>query len=740
MRLLFVLIFPLLLSAQVIKKIEFEGLLHLSDVSAKDISLIKEGEGIDYEKINESIKRFYEQGYFEKIEAHVTDNRLVYKFLEKPVIREVLFSDGFSDEVKDSVVDKFKLRKGKTFNPEMLDQIKAYITELYETQGFYNSIVTLKRVQEKRKVSLKFSLEKGKKIIIREVEFIGNKTFTKSRLQSEMLNKESTPDLLRWLSIVFDDGEYKLAGLIGAGTTSDQVRIKDFYMKYGFLDAQVSKPLFKANFDNYAAKLTYKIAEGRRFKVTKVDVDFIQKIDLDGNRLKEKFELLGGNYFNVVKLRKDLTTIRTTVADMGYAYVKVIPDIKKESNTTASVTYRVIPNEKVYIKDVVISGNDKTLDKVIRRSIYLTPGELYSYTDKVDSQNALRRSGYFDSVEIEEKRIDDTHMVIYVNVKEGLTGQLRAGITYGSYDKFGYNIAATERNVFGGGHTASIDVNKNSTSETYSITLKNPQINDSIYSLSSSIFRSVYGGYNYTTDKDGFNIGIGRKLGRFWSTSLTYGYEEVKLSDYDEEDLDYLKEQSYKSYVLPSIMYNSTDYYYFPRNGILFNSSLEFAGLGGNHEYMKSNNTLKFFMPLEGDFDTLAIFKYKVLAGVIKDYGYLPINEKFYLGGLGSVRGYERGSISPEDDNNTSIGGKYKVVNSFEVSVPVSLKDKMWVSAFVDYGLLGEDELDIVRSSYGISLDWITPVGPLNFTYAWAINSDENDSLSRFEFNIGAGF
>jgi outer membrane protein insertion porin family len=126
--------------------------------------------------------------------------------------------------------------------------------------------------------------------------------------------------------------------------------------------------------------------------------------------------------------------------------------------------------------------------------------------------------------------------------------------------------------------------------------------------------------------------------------------------------------------------------------------------------------------------------------GEMKENGYLPLNEKFYLGGLGSVRGYNYSSISPKNSDGDEIGGKFMMINSIEISMPVSLKKKMWLSGFIDNGKIGEDSLDISRSSYGVSFDWITLVGPLNFTWAWAINPKPDDDLRKFEFSIGTGF
>ena len=331
-------------------------------------------------------------------------------------------------------------------------------------------------------------------------------------------------------------------------------------------------------------------------------------------------------------------------------------------------------------------------------------------------------------------------MKILVKVKEGLTGSLRAGITWNSYSKLGFNLNVTERNVFGSGQSLSVDFEKSSATEKYSFTLKNPRVLDSEYFLSTTLYNSDFEGYSYDSTKQGIAITTGKKLTRHSSASITYGYEHLQLSNIEDDTILYDKEDSIKSYLKPAIGFNNTDDYWFPQHGMNLSASLEYAGVGGDQKFIKTKATAKFFYSLEDRYDITTILKYKIQAGAIQENGYLPISEKFYLGGLGTVRGYDYGSISPKDASGDSIGGKRMMINSAEISVPVSIKKKMWLSAFIDNGRIGEDNLNIVRSSYGVSFDWITPIGPLNFTWAWPIDDKPGDDVRKFEFSIGSGF
>ena len=721
---------PLLLFANDnIQDIKFIGLKHISVVSAKDISLLQKGDELDISKVDKTIKKFYKYGYFKNIEADYENGVLIYKFVEKPAILKIEYKN-VSEDLKKLL--KEKIKRGMIFSPKKLEEIRNFIVSYYDAKGEFNSVVTFDTKKQANGIVITIIVNKGEDIIIDKLKFYGVKKENVSDLKDEIINRDRPKDILGWMPFRAN-GEFKLQGLL-----SDSQSLKNYYLSKGYLDVKISKPLFIANFDSSKASLEYKIYEGIRYKVGKVDID-IDKPELLDKDIKEELLLISGLYFNINRLRKDISLLQRKIADKGYAYVKVFPEIKKEGEI-ANVTYKIITGQKVYISDVVIEGNSKTLDRVVRRNVYLAPGYLYSYTDKQDSINALKRTGYFDDVQLKEIRVDDSHMKILVKVKEGLTGSLRAGISYNSYSRLGFNLNVSERNIFGSGQTLSVDFEKSSTTEKYSVSLKNPRVLDSEYFLSTSIYNTTFEGYSYDSAKKGISFTTGKSLTRYTNVSLTYGYERLKLTDIDATTILYDKEDSLKSYLRPAVSFNNTDDYFFPQHGTIASASLEIAGVGGDQKFVKNIDSFKYFYSLEDRYDITTILKYKIKAGVIKDNGYLPINEKFYLGGLGSVRGYDYGSVSPKDDEGNSIGGKMMMVNSAEVSFPISIKKKMWLSFFIDNGRIGESKMNIVRSSYGVSFDWITPVGPLNFTWGWPVGDKEGDDLRKFEFSIGSSF
>jgi outer membrane protein insertion porin family len=719
-KILFLTPFMLFAANNQIDKVEFNDLKHLSIISAKQTSLLHKGDYLDIEKVDKTIKNFYSYGYFKNIKADFENGVLKFEFIEKPEILNIKYKN-VSEDLKKII--KEKIKRGEIFSNEKLKEIRNLITSYYDAKGKFNTVVIFDEKKQANGIILTITINKGERIKIDKLKFYGVKKESISDIKDNIKNVDR--DILGWLPFR-NSGEFSLQGLL-----SDPENIKEYYLSKGYLDAKVSSPLFLANFDNNKAEMEYKIDEGNQYKVSSIKIDIPDGI-IDIKKYQDDLLLLKGHYFNIKRAKKDMKMLKRAVADKGYAYAVVYPDIKKHGST-ADVTYKIIPGNKVYISDVIISGDTTTLDRVIRRNVYLAPGYLYSLTDKEDSINALKRSGYFDDVELKEVKVDDSHMKIIVKVKESLTGSLKAGISYNSYSKIGINLAVTERNVFGSGQSLSVSVDKTSKSNTYNINLSNPAVYDSKYSLSTNIYNSKFDAISYSSHKKGISLTTGREITRHSRAFLTYGYEKLHLSDIEDTF-------STKSYLTPGISYNSTDDRFFPQHGIDAGASLTYAGVGGTQKFIKNSIYGKFFYSLEDKFEITTILKYKFKIGYLKETGYTPLSERYYLGGLGSVRGYGRGSISPKDTNGNNIGGDRMFTNSVEVSAPINLKRKMWISAFFDNGSVGKNSFDITRSSYGLSFDWITPVGPLDLTYALPIGDKKGDDLRKFEFSIGTSF
>ncbi|PZT48875.1 outer membrane protein assembly factor BamA [Helicobacter valdiviensis] len=719
----------------VIKEVRYEGLNYISPLIANEIAKIKTGEAIDIRQVNQAILDFYQQGYFKDIWVLEDNGVLTFHFIEKPVIASLVIS-GYGAGKDQEVLDKeVGLKKGDVYDEMKVNEAKKRIMNLLETKGYYDTIIETK-TEEIGPNALKLTLEvnQGEEIIIRKANYYGRENLKVSRIEAFTANKER--EFLGWMW-GFNSGKLQIAEI-----ETDSLRIQDLYMQKGYLDAKVSKPFLRTDFTTYNAELDYYIEEGQSYKVMGVDIVLEEPV-IDEKELYDLVKSKDNKTFNINTMRKDAESIKFKIGDLGYAFAKVTPDLDKNTeDSTVRIIYYVQPGKKVKINDVIISGNSKTLDRVIRRNVLLAPGDQYEMSKIPRSKNAIMRSGGFDSVDIQERRVDEEKVDLLVNVKEAKTGEFTFGVGYGSYDGIMGSASIKDRNIFGTGLTSGLYFDKSEVSTSYRLNLYNPAVLDSDYSLSTDIYQTDYVDYDYREITTGFSIVGGRRITDTLEANIGYTWQQSELSEFTNPIYSqYYLGQYSKSSIIPGLYFDNTDSYYFPKNGWKASASVEYAGVGGDAKFLKYFGTLYYFKSLEDYMDIDLVFRFRSKLGLLQDNGYLPINEKFYLGGVSSIRGYQTDSITPRDKRGARIGGKQTSYTTIELSYGLFETVPMRVSAFYDYGLLGENDItQIQRSSVGVALEWISPIGAITFIIPKALNSKPGDDTSSFEFTMGQRF
>ena len=737
-----------ILLAQPITKIEYKGLMHLSKDVASEISGIHVGDEFDINKIDESIKKFYKQGYFLDIWVSATDDGgLVYNFKEKSTISKLEMNGYSSDDEQEALFIEIGLRKGDLYDKKKIEEAKKKLIKKIEAEGYYDTVVEVTVKPKEDSVALIFDVNKGEKIYIQNIDFEGAKKIDTEELEDALANKER--DTLGWLPGLnngvahIDQLEY------------DAFRAKDVYMKNGYLDAQVDEPLMRVDNGSYLADITYQISEGEQYRINNVEIDGLVS-GLNEKEILDELSLIKGKIFNVEKLRKDLALIKEKVANLGYAYAKVTPNFKQnKKNHTVDIQFLVKPGNKVYINDVIISGNYSTKDRVIRRDIYLAPGDLFNLTDLKDSKSALGRRGYFEKVDIEQQRVNANKINLLVKVKETATGSIQVGGGYGSYQHFMVNAALSDRNIFGSGISSSLSFDLSKVSTNYAFSINNPRIFDSEYSLGMSIYNNSYEYPTYKHDTFGTSVNVGKQLTRNLYGYMGYSYSKNKIdsnesttdlvsSVFSNEDLSYAK-----STITTGLSYDTTDDYFVPRRGIILGGSISYSGVGGDEEFLAYSGRFGAYYGLEDIINYDLILRYKLRANMLQDEGHISGPEKLFLGGVSSVRGYQPYTIAPStygtnedgETTRTILGGKKSMVNTVEASIPISTAARMRLAFFLDYGMIGEESFDeIRRAGYGASIEWYSPMGPINLVFARAKNPGKLERTSSFEFTMGRKF
>lgn len=737
------------LSATTIKSIEYKDVNKISPQILDETLNMKVGDELNEDKLNDAVINFYKQGYFEDIKIVNENGNLKLIFKEKPSIASIDIK-GYKSRSEDieTLKNLIRLKKGSMYTEKRIKEAKEKLLSMLESEGFINSVVETE-VEKINEQSLKvtFNVNKGDEIIIKKANYHGADNLEQDDFDLVTANKE-----IEFASWWFgqNDGEVKIDQL-----KYDARRINDLYYEKGYLDAQVKEPFLDIDFASDQAKLDFFIFEGEKYTTNDIKI-YLDSSIVDPATIYPELKLIVGNTFNIKKLRADQDYIKTQVANQGYAFTEVKFDLKKnEAERKVDVIYNVIPGKKVYINDVKISGNNRTLDRVIRRNVFLAPGDLYNLTDFKDSTNKLKRSRFFEDVQIEEKRVSDTKMDIVVKVTEAPTGSLMLGGGYGSYDKFMVNGSISDVNIFGSGMALGLSADLSARTNRFELSLKNPAIRDSdyngeveVHSTESEINRDTY---DSTIDTKGFSVALGKEVMRNLYAGARYRLDFVS-EDYEYENgikeaiiadgkQPYESQDYTSSSITPYLNYDNTDDYYFPREGYRAGVSAEYAGIGGDSKYVKPSAYLKYFYSLEDLTELDWVLRLKTQMKTLIDNGQINQGDSLYLGGPKTLRGYK--SYAFPNNQTGEVIDPYKNLwaNSAEMSFPLIPSAKMRWGLFYDYGMIGQDTFnDIERSGAGALLEWISPMGPLQLIFSRALDDEPGDDTSSFEFSLGASF
>lgn len=728
--------------AKEISQVRYEGLSSISSVLADEITDIKAGDTLNIEKVDKAVRNLYAQGYFEDVYADFSTGVLSFYFKQKPKVASVEIKGYGSEQEKETLYSQLGIKKGDSYDETKLNRAKLVIKTILEYQGYYGTVVEseIKEVGNDGAYAITFNVNQGENIIIKNATYDGREKLKVKDL--EELSANRAKQFMGWMW-GRNDGKLKLADL-----EYDCARVQDAYMRKGYLDASVSQAFVDANFSDYSANLYYKIKEGERYKVSGIKIILHVPV-IEESELRKGLKIKKGEYFNIEDVRADIETIRQKIADLGYAFTRVNPDLDKDQdNAEVKVVYLIQVGQKVKIHDVIISGNSRTADRIIRRELLLAPGDTYKLTSLRESENALKRLGYFGKVKIEERRVSEDSMDLLVDVEETRTGELMFGLGYGSYDKLMVNASIRERNLFGTGQSGQLYADWSYRRQLVNLTLSNPRVLDSKYSASFSVFHSLYWNWDYREQTTGTSITGGRLLTNTLRASLGYTLSSTRVLDFYDKNLEALYRQyltidrPLKSAISPSLYFDNTDDYYFPKNGAIISAYVEYAGLGGDEKYTKLYGKMALYYHLKSLFGVDLIARYKTQVGAIFEQGYVPITSKFYMGGISSVRGYQISSLTPRDPSGAiRIGGNYMMTHSAELSYGILEKAQMRLALFADYGMIGVSNFnETIRASWGLSVEWISPMGPIVLVFPQPINPQPGDRTSTFEFTMGTRF
>ncbi len=735
-----VLIFSINVFAKPILSIEVKGTLRSDKATVLSVVKSKVGSEFNLKTVDSDIKHIYSLGFYKTISAIVQNEgngyKLIYKVVEKPSVRFITFKG--NDEISDKKLEKaLKIKPYNILNKNLINQTINQMMGMYASKNMYLTRITYKiKPVKNNRVDIEFDIKESKKTVVRDVNIIGNKHINTNALLSNLSNhRKKGPYILTFLPW-FYTGKLKINDL-----GSDAQKIRDQYLSRGYLDVNVSQPLVNVEPDTGATHIDFSIQEGKKYILK--SVQFKNIAPFKEKQLKKIISLKIGKPFNIVALRNDIAKLTDMYADKGYAFVDINPYIKK-SNKFAYLTLIVNTGPKVYINRISIVGNTKTHDNVIRRELKLKEGDLYSISKIRRSKEKIMNLNFFKNVKISTKRVGKNRVNMKVAVEEKPTGMLTFGVGYGSYNKISAKASVSERNLLGTGIFGKLSANISSKSSLFDLNLVNPWLHNRPVSVGIDIFHQKYEGYDYTQKSTGFILTVAK---RFWDDDLSIGskyslsFDKITLSTDDPGY--YLKQEEGKhieSAIVPFINYNTLDNNIFPTRGVNASETLRIAGFGGNRKYIHNVIFGEYFHKLPLGF----IGHIKGEIGYTRGFGgkEVPINRRFFLGGIDNLRGFQTEKVSPLDADGNYIGGNRDMYASTELIFPILSSLRLYGVGFFDIGnsWLSGYRFSDLRKDVGGGIRWISPLGPIRIEIGKNLSPRNGEKTTVFQFSIGALF
>jgi outer membrane protein insertion porin family len=739
-----------------VKDIRVEGIQRTEPGTIFSYLPIKAGDTLTEDKAAQAVRSLYATGFFKDVRLEAEGNVLVVSVVERPAIADIIFV-GQKEFDKDKLRDALKqtgLAQGRIFDRSLLEKAEQELKSQYLSRGKYGvEIATTVTPLERNRVSITFTITEGPVAKIRDINIVGNKVFKEDDLKDLMVLRP--PGLLTWYSKNDQYSKQKLEG--------DLESIRSSYLNQGYLDFLIDSTQVAIAPDKRDIFLTLNITEGDKFTVS--DIKFAGELLLPEAQLRKLLKLKKGDVFSREKLTESTKLMVDRLGDEGYAFANVnpVPDVDRVKKQVAFTLY-VDPGRRVYVRRINISGNTTTRDEVIRREMRQLEGGWYS-TDKLKrSKVRIDKLGFFSEVNVDTVNVPGSPDQVDIDVKvvERPTGNLLFGIGYSTAEKVILSGSISQSNLFGTGNAVSLQVNSGQINKVYALSFTNPYFTDEGVSLGWDIYKrdvdstSLSGVSPYKTSTEGTGLRTGVPITEYDTINYGLAVEHTNVeifSNSPPQEVTFVQEFGNNTNALIATAgwsRDGRDSAIYTRSGLLQRLNFEVAVPPAELRYYRATYKADYWLPI-GRENTLQL---SGQIGYADGYGglSLPFYKNFYIGGIGSVRGYETASIGPKDSFGNALGGQSMLVANVEYYFPMPglEKDKsVRLSVFTDAGMVsGTDgppptssfEFSQTRYSVGLGLSWFSPVGPIKISVAKALNNKLEDRTQFFQFSLGTVF
>ena len=702
----------------------------------------KKGDVLRPKTVQEDIKKIYQMGYFEAVNADVSDGPngkiLTFEVREQPSVIEVKITGNKKIKEKD-ILAAITTKAFTVLQKNVVNDDVQRILRLYHEKAYFNAVVdsAITFPKDPRQATVAFTIQENKRIYIKDIRFSGNQKMSSWRLRMVMETKER--GVLSWFT---DRGVLKDDVM-----NTDIEKITAFYHDRGYMSAKVSSPAIDRQDDGFIIDIV--IDEGQRFKVESIGIS--GELLENNDEILKKLALKPNHYFSREDLRKDIDTITTAYMDQGFAQTQIDPRItQNQENATTAIVFEASQGPKMRIEGISITGNTKTMDKVIRRQMKLVEGDQFSSTKLQRSNLNLRKLDYFEEVEIvPEPGSDPESMKLRIKVKEKPTGAISIGGGYSSDDGVFAVGEIIQRNLFGRGQYLGFKAYLGGKNTQYRVSFVEPYFLDTQYFAGIDVYNWYREYTDFTKDAVGTKLKIGHPFGEWSRWTLYYGIEDALVKDVADDASLLIKDQEGRqilSTVSGKVERDSTDHPFIPTSGSINEFTIEYSTpyLASDSDYVKFIANSGWYYPLFWKFIGYA----RVKAGYIEELDSehpIPIFERFFLGGMNSLRGWGWGEVGPKDPaTGDVIGGTSFGLMNLELQFPLIEKIAMLGVVFYDTGNAFDDgesfDVSSFRSDVGLGIRWNSPLGPLRIEYGHKLDPDDDESSGKWQFSMGAMF
>ncbi|QWE13043.1 outer membrane protein assembly factor BamA [Polynucleobacter sp. AP-Titi-500A-B4] len=746
----------------VVKDIRVEGLQRVEPGTVFSYLSVQVGETFTQEKGTEAIKALYSTGFFRDVQIQAQGDVLIVIVEERPTMSRIEFTGmkEFSEEIVRKSLKTVGVAEARFYDKALIDKAEQELKRQYVGKGMFAAeVVATVTPVERNQVAVYFNIDEGPVAKIQEINFIGTEAFSEGTLKSEMQLKTGG-----WLSWYSKDNLYSKQKL-----TADLETIRSYYLNRGYLEFVVESTQVSITPDKKGIYLTISIREGKKFTVK--DVRLAGELLGKEAELKQLIVLKPGDTFSSAKLTESTKAIAEILGSYGYAFATINPqpDIRRELSEV-DLTLVIDPGRRIYVRKVEISGNAKTRDMVIRREMRQFESSWFD-SDKIElSKRRLGRLGYFTETDITTEDVPGSPDQVDVNVKvtEKPTGALTIGAGFSSTEKLILSAGINQDNAFGTGTSVGLNASVGKINQNFTLSNYDPYFTeDGISRYTDLYYRSskpLYyaGDPDYQIKSVGSSLKFGVPYTEVDRVFFGTGLEAFQIQTTSNTPIPYLNyAQSYgiaapgypgtlTTYNVPLTVGWARD----GRDSALIPSDGSLQQLSGEVGTPVGNMT---FYRLYGQYQKYHSFSKGNILSFNGEVGYgqaygsnpYPITKNYYVGGIGSVRGYAPGSLGPQYYNptyavNQPTGGQSKIVTNVEYTVPVpgSGVDKtLRTFAFVDGGNAFGENINLVLSySYGLGISWISPLGPLKFSYGIPYKPYPTANVQRLQFQVGTAF